>query len=433
VVPAFLLLASLVAITPAILVIDETIIDGLIQGLVAIGVALVAIRMPPGESGRLSKVIRPAAIIAVIPPVWMLIQVLPLSAIGLDHPIWTSAAGALGRPISGSISIDTGATLLALARYLCFAGIVLLSAAVSLERQRAGLMLVLLTGVTTLIAAELVASYFGHFGTLLRAFEDAGRHAEAVDDAALGLILAASLGLRAVERYETGRKNPTAARFEFLLTLLPYALAFVTCLDAIFLNREPILLLGAVYGLGTLIGVAAIRRLGLGRWGVLGFFSLALLGMVAVIAATPHEVDPTLALSSGPTASITIVQRILSDVAWPGTGAGTFEFLLPIYRVAEEAGITASPTAAALIAIQIGRPMLLAIMLAGLLGISMLVYGALQRGRDSLYPAVGAACLLALLILSFGNAGVLGSATSLLGGTVFGLGLAQSRSWMTRQ
>ena len=101
--------------------------------------------------------------------------------------------------------------------------------------------------------------------------------------------------------------------------------------------------------------------------------SLAILGVIAVIAAIPHEVDPTLALSSTPQASITIIQRILSDVAWTGTGAGTFDLLLPIYRVADEAGISVAPTAAALIAIEIGRPMLLAILCLGLSGVSMLV------------------------------------------------------------
>lgn len=429
---AFLLLASLIGITPEILVIDETVIHGLLQGLVAVGVALVAVQMLPGESSNLSKVVRPAVIIAIAPPVWMLIQVLPLSAIGLSHPIWASAAAALGRPIMGSISIDTGATFLALARYLCFAGVVLLATAVSLERQRAGFLLVLLTGVSTLIAAELIGSHFGYFGTLLRGFEDAGKHAEAIDDAVLGLVLAAAAGLRIVERKEMQRKNSTGARVIFWLPLLPCLLAFIICLGAVLLDGEPIFLLGSVYGAGALLSVAVIRRLGFGRWGIGGVVSLAILGVIGVIAAIPHEIDPTLALSSIPQASITIVQRILSDVAWTGTGAGTFDLLLPIYRVADEAGISVSPTAAALIAIEMGRPMLLAILCLGLSGVSMLVYGSLRRGRDSVYSAAGAACLLALLILPFGNAGVLGTATSSLAGAILGLGLAQSRSWAVR-
>jgi hypothetical protein len=428
---AFLLLASLIGIAPEILFIDSTVVDGLIQGVVAIGVGLVAIQMRPGESARLITLLWPVAIFALVPAVWMLIQVLSLSAIGLDHPIWTSAEGALGRPIAGSISIDTGATLLALARYLCLAGIVLLATAVGLERQRAGGMLVLLTGVATLIAAELVASHFGYFGSLLREFDETGKHAEAVDDAVLGLILAAAAGLRAFERYETRRRNPSAARLEFL-KLLACTAAFVICLAAVLLNRERFLILGAVYGLGVLTSVAAIRRLGLGRWGTLGFVSLAILGVIVVIATTPHDVDPTLALSSRSLASVKMAQRILSNVGWTGTGAGTFEFLLPMYRAVDEARLSVSPTAAALTAIEMGHPMLLAIMILVLLFISILVDGSLRRGRDSFYPAVGAACLLALLILSFGSAGVLGAATSLLTGAVFGLGLAQSRSWTTR-
>jgi len=428
---ALLLLASLIGVSPEILVIDETLIDGFILAIVAMGIAIVALNMRSGEAGRLIELLRPVSIIALIPAIWMLIQIVPLPIIGWAHPVWTSAAAALGRSIAGTISIDTGATLLSLARYFCLTGVLLLSTAVSLDRERASLVLMLLTGVTTLIAAELMSYHLGYFGSFLGEFSDTVKHAQALDSAALGLILSTSLGIRAFERHETRRKGAGRTPAKLALVLVACAAAFAICLAALLPNWDRTLIFGISYGLGTLISVAAIRWLRIGRWGKFGLVALAIFGAFGFIATTPaiQDVDLTLAWSSRASGSDAIAQRILSDVAWTGTGAGTFEFLVPIYRAVDETGVATAPTGAASIAIELGRPMLLVVMSMTLLGIWMLIHGALRRGRDSFYPAAGAGCLVALLILAFGNTGVLGPATSVLAGAILGLALAQSRSW----
>ena len=75
---------------------------------------------------------------------------------------------------------------------------------------------------------------------------------------------------------------------------------------------------------------------------------------------------------------------MLADSPWMGIGAGTFASLLPIYQGAGDTMINpAAPTAAVEIAIELGRPMLWALILAVLIGIIMLLRGALHRGRDS--------------------------------------------------
>ena len=99
--PAPLFLVLLVVTTPVILLFDGPIIHGLVTAAAAVSVAIVALRIRPGEAGFLSTVIRPIAIIAAIPAFWMLFQVLPLKTVGLDNPIWESAAAALGRPLAG--------------------------------------------------------------------------------------------------------------------------------------------------------------------------------------------------------------------------------------------------------------------------------------------------------------------------------------------
>src|ERR1035437_3017171 len=127
--PAPLFVVLLIVTTPALIIFDGPIVYGLVTAAAALSVAIVALRIRAGEAGFLATVIRLVAIVAVVPAVWMLIQVLPLKTIGLAHPIWESAAAALGRPLAGSISIDPGDTLVSLARYLSAAAIAFVAAA----------------------------------------------------------------------------------------------------------------------------------------------------------------------------------------------------------------------------------------------------------------------------------------------------------------
>jgi len=60
--------------------------------------------------------------------------------------------------------------------------------------------------------------------------------------------------------------------------------------------------------------------------------------------------------------------------------------------------------------------------------IFFLLRTSLRRGRDSFYPAMGGSCLITLLLLSFNNAGLFGTASSLIAAAVIGLAIAQSKS-----
>src|SRR5262245_39493660 len=134
---ALFILVLLILAAPVTVFLDNPIIRSLIAAAAAVSVAVVGLRMRPGEAGFLSKVIRPVALMAVLPAVWMLIQAMPLPSSGLAHPIWKTAASALGIPLAGSISIDPGATLLAFAQYLSATAIAFVAAAVAIDRRRA--------------------------------------------------------------------------------------------------------------------------------------------------------------------------------------------------------------------------------------------------------------------------------------------------------
>jgi hypothetical protein len=121
---------------------------------------------------------------------------------------------------------------------------------------------------------------------------------------------------------------------------------------------------------------------------------------------------------------------MLSDAKWGGSGAGSFEALLPIYR--DTADSLEIPTAAAIIAIEMGRPFLWICVIVALMGASTLFRRALLRGRDYVYSSAGAGCIIALLISLFANDGILGLTPSLMISVVCGLAFAQSKSASNR-
>jgi hypothetical protein len=91
-----------------------------------------------------------------------------------------------------------------------------------------------------------------------------------------------------------------------------------------------------------------------------------------------------------------------------------------------------APTAAAQIAIELGWPALWVILIMTILVLSLLLRGALQRGRDSFYAAAGAGIIVALALEAFCDAGLFNSAVLVCTATALGLGLAQRASRMTQ-
>ena len=400
---------------------------GLVAGLAAVGIGALALSIRPGETRFLISVIRPGAALAVVPALWVIFQTLPLRVIA--HPIWASAEAALGHPLPGSISIDFGATAMALGQYLSAVGIALLSAAVAVDRRRTAWILFTLMGATVLIAViqlfhDLAGlTFLNDIGTL---FETA----QAVDCAAIGAIVAAAAGFRTLERYENGRANAGISKAAlFWQSIATYA-ALVICITSLAVNASGAVMIATGYGFGALIAVAVIRRLGFGPWGTAAIAVPAIGLAVLLIASEPglRTKGVVLAFAPSHTALISASQRILDDAAWTGTGAGTFAAIVPIYRDIDDPGTSIAPTAAAALSIELGRPMLWLIVVAIVGAIVMLLRASLLRGRDFFYPAAGAGCLITLSFLSFINSGALGTATSVIAAAVLGLAIAQSKS-----
>jgi hypothetical protein len=415
-------LIVLICLSPVTLLWDSLITQSLLAGLVAVTLTIATITLQSGETQFLVFVSRSFLVAVAIPALWVILQILPLHS--LAHPIWRSAETALQEPLSGSISVDPGASIIALGRYLDLVALAFLTAAVSLDRLRAEWALYALNAASSAIAFLVLVNVSVFRGDwLVSAMFEAG-----IDCAGLGIVFAGAACVRSYERYETRRAQRSPVKLVASLTI--FSTAFVICCTALVLAGTMPAILAAAFGFGVLVCIVIIRRFGLGMFGIGGVAVLGIGIAIVVTAFEPNKrgVSVTLAFSPESSPATALSQRMLDDAPALGTGAGTFVVLAPIYREkGDPLSSSAASTAAGTLAIELGTPMMWLITAAIAAGIFMFLWASLQRGRDSFYPAMAGAALTTLLLLSFTNAGVLGNATGLIAAAAVGLGLAQSK------
>ena len=127
-----------IAMSPVALFLDGPVMLGFACAILAIALIVFAQMQRPGELGHLSTLVRPIAFVMIVPALLMALQTVPVPFFShFANPIWESASTALGRSLMPSLSIDPGATLFSLCRYLAWLGVGLLAAAMTIDRQRA--------------------------------------------------------------------------------------------------------------------------------------------------------------------------------------------------------------------------------------------------------------------------------------------------------
>jgi len=424
---ALVVLIIVIIASPAILLFDGPIVQALVTGAAAGGVAIVSGAMRPGETTFFLSFAGPAALFAAVPAVWMLFQVAPLGMFA--HPIWTSAQGALGHPIVGSISVDVGAGAQALGRYITIVAIGFWTAAAAVDRSRAERILFALVTATGLIALTAMAAVLFEFQGFTNA---AGFElVQATDCILIGVIVAGAAMVRTLERYETRRAHPDRSVATLAVTFAACAAVFALCVAALLVLAPVSVLVPAGYGIGALLAIVLIRRLDLGRWGIATIYvpAVVLAALLGAGKASMATQDLSLVFATAPEALVSTSQRLLTDAPLLGTGAGTFAAIAPIYHdIDDNTALSTAPTFAAATAIELGRPFLWLLVLTIGGTIAILLRAALRRGRDSFYAAAGAGSLIALLLLIFMNAGLLGTATAVIAAATLGLALAQCKS-----
>ena len=420
------ILVTLICASPIILVVDGLIMQGLVAWIVASALAIIAQSLHPGEAKFLVSLILAPIAVAAVPALEMLIQLLPLRVFA--HPIWTSAEQALGYPVAGAISVDLGQSVIALGKYLSMAAVALLSAAVAVDRVRAEWLLFALTAAGATIGLGILAQHVFYPGLVFGALP----RAQATDCAAMGAIFASAALIRAIERYETRRSGLQRSAPTLLRTGAASTAALVICVAALIPGATYWTLFASGCGLAAFVCVSIIRRFARGPWSSAAIAASACGVALLLLAHHPPERGRSLPVAFAPASSASLTalsERVLADAPLVGTGAGTFAAVAPIYREMDDPPPgPIAPTAAAAVAIELGKPMLFLIVVATAAAIFILLRGSLRRRRDSFYSAMAGSCLITLLLLAFTNAGLLGTATSLIAAAMLGLGFAQSKS-----
>jgi hypothetical protein len=417
------ILVALICASPAILLWDGLIMQGIVSGIAAIVLSITAVAVRPGETKFLISTVRPFIAVAAIPALWILVQVLPIGA--FPNPIWASTAVALGRPVSGSISIDPGASIISLGQYLSMIAMLFVTAAVAADRQRAEWLLFALAGACAATALMLVIRRGSHPGASITLAA-----AQALNCAAMGAVIASGACIRTIERYQTRHKNHNRSAPVLFATFAASCIAFAICVAALLLEGTHDALFATGCGVTAVVSVFVIRRFGLGGWGAWTIVAVSI-GVSVTLAATqlPAHDGSLLAFATSSTGP---AESILADAPLVGTGAGTFGSLVPIYSEIDNPSPASAPSTAAALAIELGKPMLCLLAVATTVTVIALLRGSLHRRRDSFYPAMAGGCLLTLALLAFVNAGLLGTASSMIAAAVLGVGIIQSKSRSVR-
>jgi hypothetical protein len=417
---ARLILTFLVLVSPLILFWEGSVTQGLVAGIAAGALAITAATLRQGETEFLVSVIRPVAVIAIIPALWIFVQVLPLPP--LAHPIWASTQAALGHRVLGTISIDPAASIIALGQYLIFLSVALVSAAVAVDRNRAEPLLFSLT-----VAAAIIA-LFELLPEPLFAFP---KRDHRIDCLAIGIVIATTTCVRLIERYQSRHSTPLQSVPVLAVAFGICSLALCVCLVALFFDGTGGTVVAASGGLAAFFCLIIIRRYRLGVWGLTAA-GILMIGIAYLLVAS-HPMGPNNSVllafaDSSSASSTTLSDHILADAPLFGTGAGTFSAVARFYQqINESAPETEAATTAATLAIELGRPMLWVIVPATIFLLGFLLYAALQRGRDSYYAAMGASCFLTLFILAFVNSGLSGTTDGLMPAVAIGIAIAQSK------
>jgi hypothetical protein len=413
---AQIILVILILMSPFAILVDSATSYGLVAGIVAAGLVFVATGIRPGETKFLLSSVRRGLVVAAIPALWMVIQLLPIGF--LANPVWVSAEAALGSSRRGSITIDVGATVMALGFYLSLIAISLFSAAIAVDRYRAASILPALNGATVLTAVLLMLrQFFVSFGEMP---SDQGAETAC---ASIGVVVAVAGLIKTIERERPSRWH--------VAILAGYTAAFVISALALIIVAQYAVWIAVAYSLAVILGVAIIRHFDFGAFGIAALASLPLGLGVLLLSREPNlqSDGPALAFtSSSSPALISASQRILGDTPWLGVGAGAFSAISPIYRNIDDPPMPNPPNAVTGLLVELGRPMTALIGVVTCIAIVVLLRASLRRGRDSFYPAAGAACLLGLLLLAFVNAGILAISPAILMASIIGLAFGQSKS-----
>ncbi len=415
----FLMLAVLMTIASAFATPEVSRVRGIFSALLAVAVLGAAIFISSSAVARLARRLRPLLVLALAAPaIWMALQLVPLPIHGLGSPIWQAASAALNEPLAERITVDVRTTAQAILHYNAVVALALLTAVVALDKQCASQLLYILVSVAAGISGYAMLQQISGSDTALLLVNSAV-------PAALGLLLSSGMMVGALEQSRR-IKQPSGSALGWATKLSLALLAMLTCLARILVGGQTSIVVAALLGMVIVLAVFAIRNWFYGIWGTAGVLATSAVLFLASFTIVPirQDTDLTIALSRHQQAA---TERMLQDTAPTGLGAGAYPVVLPIHRDIGTAAARERPTAAAAIAIEMGRTFLCGLLIVTVLGAATLFRRSLLRGHDYVYAAIGSGAAVSLAVLALIEDGILEYGASLLAAALFGLAFAQSR------
>ncbi|MGV7218114.1 hypothetical protein [Bradyrhizobium sp. UFLA05-112] len=362
-------------------------------------------------------------VLLALPALWMVFQVLPIPMRGLGNPIWATASAALNEPLADRITVDIWATVLGLAWYNAIVALGLLTAVVTLDRQRAAHTLYALVSITMCTSALSIWGKTNGLDTLFLG-KPIPLLIYSPTAAVLGVLLSLAMAIRTIDQLPRSRqpRRPAGTR---TTTLSVAVIAFLICTAAILVRGDSTDVIAAFIGASLLLAIVAIRIWFFGLWGMAGVLATAAVIFVASLTVVPFkwDADLTIALSTQNQAA---TERMLQDIRPSGSGAGTFKVLLPLYRDIGRTALREQPTAASAVTIEMGRAFLYGMLFVAVIGAFILFKRSLARGHDYVYAALGAAASVSLPIMAFTKTSIFDSGVPFLMAALYGLAFSQS-------
>ncbi|MFC7700641.1 hypothetical protein ACFQX9_28620 [Bradyrhizobium sp. GCM10028915] len=357
-------------------------------------------------------------LILAVPAIYMAFQLAPIPVHGIGNPIWETASAALNAPLAERITVDVRTTVQAILHYNAVVALALLTAVVALDKQCASQLLYILVSVAAGVSGYAMLQQISGLDTRLLLVNSAV-------PAALGLLLSSGMMVGALEQSRRIKQRSGSA-LGWAAKLSLAVLAMLICLARILVGGQTSVVVAALLGMVIVLAVFAIRNWFYGIWGTAGVLATSAVLFLASFTIVPmrQDTDLTIALSRHQQAA---TERMLQDTAPTGLGAGAYPVVLPIHRDIGTAAARERPTAAAAIAIEMGRTFLCGLLIVTVLGAATLFRRSLLRGHDYVYASIGSGAAVSLAVLALIEDGILEYGASLLAAALFGLAFAQSR------
>lgn len=344
---------------------------------------------------------------------WFLLQTVTFVPNGLLDPLWGEASVALGRPLSGAISLDPVASRDGAMRFLAYGGVFWLAMQLGYDAKLARRLF-----WTIAIAGFVYAVYglfiqLGNYHTVLWfpkwAYDDSltstfvNRNSYAAY-AGVGLIVVLALLVQVLRENGTYQLMSQTDFIYFAESVTPgfffLSVASLVLATALVLSQSRGGLAFTCLGVGVLVtALAAARAIRFAAAGVLGVVLLAA-GIFVVTYSGERLMGRFIETEqSGGAPGREVVHglawRAIEDGPVVGRGLDTFTHVFQLYRDANTPWPVPTHDKAHSLYLEMaveGGPIALAILLAMSAGlIAVLVRGVLVRRRRVIYPCVGLA------------------------------------------